>query len=414
MGHIALPESHVGGELLSGLCSGSKCAKQLKNKVICSHCMVYLDYNSTTPVDPRVLKAMVPTFSDKFGNSSSMHGTGREAFSLVDDARAQVAESVGMRPADVIFTSGATEANNLALSGLSAYRKLWILVGATEHKSILQTCGAMKEPNHRCITMPVNRDGVVDLGELETQMASGVDVVSLMAANSETGVLHPWEYVGSIAKKYGALFHCDATQAIGKVPFDAGQAGIDMVTLSSHKIYGPKGCGALVATRDARKRLNAIIRGGGQEKELRSGTLNVPAIVGFGAACKLVPEGIERYKRQEKLRDDFEKGLAGAMPGVSINGAGARRLPNTSNLRVEGVLSDALVSRLPTVEIATGSACSSDNPMPSHVLLAMGLDDAAASESFRVSLGRETTQGDIETAVTEITETAHMIRRVAA
>ena len=337
-----------------------------------------------------------------------------EASRLVDDARVQVAESVGMRPADVIFTSGATEANNLALAGLVAWRKLQILVGSTEHKSVLQTCRVLNGTGHTCTIIPVDRDGVVDLGELESQMSKGVDVVSLMAANSETGVLHPWEQVADLAMKYGVLFHCDATQAIGKVPFDAGKAGIDLVTFSSHKIYGPKGCGALIATRDARKRLSAIIHGGGQEKELRSGTLNVPAISGFGAACNLISEGIDDSERVESLRDRFESDLTRAIPDVSINGKGVRRLPNTSNVRIEEVPSDALVSRLPTIEIATGSACSSDSPMPSHVLLAMGLDATAAYESFRVSLGRETTPADIDLAVSEIIDTASVIRKVTA
>ena len=375
--------------------------------------VTYLDYNSTTPVDPRVLDVMMPAFSSKFGNPSSPHGTGRKASSLVDDARVQVAESVGMRPADVIFTSGATEANNLALAGLTARRKLRILVGATEHKSVLETCRVLNEAGHTCTIMPVDEYGVVDIGELESQMSNGADVVSLMAANSETGVLHPWELVADLAMKYGVLFHCDATQAVGKVLFDAGAASIDMVTLSSHKMYGPKGCGALVATREIRKKLGAIIHGGGQEKELRSGTQNVPAIIGFGKACELILKGIANSKSVGSMRDKFENDLARAIHGVSINGNRAKRLPNTSNMRIEGVLSDALVSRLPTVEVSTGSACSSDNPMPSHTLLAMGLDANAAYESFRVSLGRETTPADMERAVSEIIETASAIRKVA-
>ena len=236
--------------------------------------------------------------------------------------------------------------------------------------------------------------------------------MSLMAANSETGVLHPWSEIASLARKHDVLFHCDATQAIGKIPFYAGQTGIDMVTLSSHKVYGPKGCGALVATRHARKKMDAIIHGGGQERNLRSGTQNVQGIAGFGAACRLVPEWIEDSKRQEKLRDKFEEDLARMVPDASVNGAGAHRIPNTSNVRIDGVPSDALVSRLPSIEISTGSACSSDNPMPSRALLAMGLDDAAAYESFRVSIGRHTTKMDIATAVAEILDTESAIRKV--
>ena len=374
--------------------------------------MAYLDYNSTTPPDDRVLHAMNAA-QDMFGNPSSNHSTGKAAANLMEESRGSVADAVDMSEQDVIFTSGATEANNLALAGLATGGRLRMLVGATEHESVMQACRALERVGHGCAIMPVNGDGTVDLGELESRMSHGVDVVSLMAANSETGVLHPWDEIAALATKHGALFHCDATQAVGKVPFDAGQSGIDMVTFSSHKIYGPKGCGALVATRHARKKIGAIIHGGGQEKGLRSGTPNVQGIAGFGEACRLVPELIDDSKRQEKLRDRFEKDLAGTAPGVSVNGAGAMRLPNTSNVRMKGVLSDALVSRLPSMEISTGSACSSDNPMPSRVLLAMGLDDTAASESFRISLGCQTTQRDVETAVTEIAYVASEIRMVA-
>ena len=374
--------------------------------------MAYMDYNSTTPPDDRVLHAMTAA-QDVFGNPSSNHSTGKAAANLVAGARKSVANAVGMSEQDVIFTSGATEANNLALAGLAAGGRLRMLVGATEHESVMQACRALEWVGHGCAIMPVNGDGTVDLGRLESELSKGVDVVSLMAANSETGVLHPWDEIAALAMKYGALFHCDATQAIGKVPFDAGQSGIDMVTFSSHKIYGPKGCGALVATRQARKKIGAIIHGGGQERNLRSGTPNVQGIAGFGEACRLVPEWLDDSKRQEKLRDKFEKDLAGTAPGVSVNGAGAHRIPNTSNVRMKGVLSDALVSRLPSMEISTGSACSSDNPMPSRVLLAIGLDDTAASESFRVSLGRQTTQRDVETAVTEIAYVSSEIRMVA-
>lgn len=374
--------------------------------------MAYMDYNSTTPPDDRILHAMNAA-QDMFGNPSSNHSTGKAAANLMAESRRSVADAVGMSEQDVIFTSGATEANNLALAGLATGGRLRMLVGATEHESVMQACRALERVGHGCAIMPVNRDGTVDLGELKSMMSKGVDVVSLMAANSETGVLHLWDEIAALAMKHGALFHCDATQAVGKVPFDAGQSGIDMVTLSSHKIYGPKGCGALVATRQARKKMGAIIHGGGQEKGLRSGTPNVQGIAGFGAACRLVPEWLEDSKRQEKLRDKFEKDLAGTAPGVSVNGVGAERLPNTSNVRMKDVLSDALVSRLPTVEMSTGSACSSDNPLPSRVLLAMGLDDTAASESFRVSLGRQTTQRDVEDAVTEIAYVASEIRMVS-
>ena len=375
--------------------------------------MVYLDYNSTTPPDRRVLHAMQ---TDAFGNPSSSHGTGLAARELVNEARGKVASAVGMKEQDVIFTSGATEANNLATFGLlrGAGRPIRVLVCSTEHKSVLESCMALKSDGSSVELVPVSNDGTVNATLLREMLEDHADLVSVGAANGETGVVNDVRSVAEIAHGRNALVHCDATQMIGRMPFDAAEMDVDMVTFSAHKMYGPKGCGALVACRDARRKLSCILHGGGQERNVRSGTLNVPAIIGFGAACDLIEEGIDDFEREEGLRDKFENDLARTMPGVSVNGKKARRLPNTSNVRIEGVLSDALVSRLPTVEIATGSACSSDSPMPSHVLLAMGLDDVSAYESFRISLGRGTTPTDMELAVSEITETASAIRKVVA
>ena len=227
----------------------------------------YLDYNSTTPVDPRVLDVMMPVFSERFGNPSSVqHGTGRLAGNIVEDARKKVAEAVNMHTSDIIFTSGATEANNLAITGLNTGHANKILVGATEHKSVLQPCHMLSESGHTIIVIPVRENGVIDLDSLEDAMKQDADMVSISAANSETGVIHPVEDIAELAQKHDVLFHCDATQAIGKIPFNVNNYSIDMITLSSHKIYGPKGCGALVATKDARKKLTAIMYGGGQGK----------------------------------------------------------------------------------------------------------------------------------------------------
>lgn len=374
--------------------------------------MAYLDCNSTTPPDLRVLRVM-HTVQDVFGNPSSNHGTGLAARELVSKARDKVASAIDMKEQDVIFTSGATEANNLATFGLrrGMGRPIRVLACSTEHKSVLEACRALKADDSSVELIPVNKDGTVNMGRLEAMLEDNADLVSIGVANSETGVINDVHSVAKIAHDGNALVHCDATQAIGRIPFNAMDSEIDMVTFSAHKMYGPKGCGALVAGRDARRKLLCMIHGGGQERNMRSGTLNVPAIAGFGAACDLIPEGIADSEREERLRDRFESDLVRAIHGVSINGKGARRLPNTSNIRIEGVPSDALVSRLHSIEIATGSACSSDSPMPSHVLLAMGLNDIAAYESFRVSLGRETTWVDMESAVSEITETASAIRQ---
>ena len=234
-----------------------------------------------------------------------------------------------------------------------------------------------------------------------------------MAANSETGVINPVREAARLAHGHGALFHCDATQAIGRIPFDAREMGIDMATLSSHKIYGPKGAGALVATREARKKLAAVMHGGGQERDLRSGTPNVPAIVGFGMACGIATrERLRDAARQRDLRDDFERALKSSISGIIINGRNAERLPNTSSIRIIGALADAVMLRADKIEISTGSACSSNTIEPSHVLTAMGMDRDAADETIRVSIGRQTTKHDMDLAVKEIVKAVGFVRKI--
>ena len=385
---------------------------------------VYLDYNASTPADRRVVEAMMPWMSDRFGNPASAgHAAGREARHAVDEARAEAARLVGMNGPDVIFTSGATEANNLALHGMrrGAGRPIRMLAGATEHKSVLEACRSIAEGNGGGSSLgiiPVRGDGTLDLGALESMLSGQdgrVDVVSVMAANSETGVLHPVAEAAEMAHARGAVLHCDATQAAGRVPFDAGALGADMVTLSAHKMYGPKGCGALAATRDARRRLAPVLHGGGQEGGLRSGTLNVPAIVGLGEACRIAAgEGLADAPRQAALRDRFEKELARLVPDASVNGAGAGRLPNTSNVRVPGAMAEAVLANAGRVQIATGSACASAAVEPSHVLLAMGLGREAAGECVRVSFGRPSTGADADEAARGMAAAASYIRGLEA
>ena len=376
--------------------------------------MPYLDYNATTPVDKRVVQSMIPIFEQKFGNPSSHnHNTGRMANYLVDEARKSVANIIGMNPSDVIFTSGATEANNLVFYGLSINKiqPLHILVSATEHKSVLEPCRILSEQGATVRKIPVMADGTLDIGSLDVLFADECDVVSVMAANSETGVIHPIKEIVQKAHAHNVLVHCDATQAVGKIPFDARQLDIDIITFSSHKIYGPKGIGAFVATRDARKQMQALLYGGGQENNMRSGTLNVPGIVGFGKACEIAQtEGLQNSAMQEKLRDDFEEKITKSLSGVTIHGKKADRIPNTSSLRIANVLADALIVNAPEIEISTGSACSSAALEPSHVLVAMGLDNDKANESVRVSIGRQTTQQDIDVAVDAIVKSAQYVR----
>ena len=378
--------------------------------------LAYLDYNATTPVDPHVLEAMKPFFSEDFGNPSSVHhASGAKAAEAVENARKQVADAVGMNTADVIFTSGATEANNLALTGLKRGmgRHLTILAGSTEHKSVLETCNVLAEDGSTFGTIPVNSGGMLNLESLESLLSDDTDVVSVMAANSETGVMHPIDDAVKMAHEHGAIFHCDATQVIGRIPFDAGRLGIDMMTFSSHKIYGPKGCGVLVATREARRKMSGLMHGGGQERNMRSGTLNVPAIAGFGEACRIAgSDGLQDAPRQRSLRDAFEKKMSDAVSNISINGIDSKRLPNTSNIRLHGALADAVMNRAHTIEISSGSACSSSAMEPSHVLLAMGLDRTAADESVRISVGRHTTMDDIDSAVSEIAKAVEFVRGI--
>ncbi len=376
---------------------------------------MYLDYNSTTPTDPLVVKSMIPVFEKQFGNpSSASHATGRNAKDLVDEARRSVADLVGMGPADVIFTSGATEANNMVLHGLSLNKQKppCILVGATEHKSVLEPCNALSKQGAIIKTIPVGYNGTIDIRKLDKMLAdNNVDLISVMVANSETGVINPIQLVVKHAHEFDVLVHCDATQAIGKIPFNMQEFEIDMVTFSSHKIYGPKGCGALVATRDARKQLQGIFQGGGQENNMRSGTLNVPGIVGFGVACEIVMNQLlSDIKFQKHLRNYFEEKIHELIPHIKVNGKESDRLPNTSNIRLIGALADAIIANAPEIEISTGSACTSFAMEPSHVLTAMGLNTDQANECIRISIGRNTTQQDMDIALDAIVRAAEFVR----
>ena len=379
---------------------------------------MYLDYNATTPVDPRVIEVMIPVFSKQFGNpSSTTHDSGLVAMNMVDTAREQVAAIIGRGSHDVIFTSGATEANNMVMFGLSRdldynrHHNRVILISAIEHKSVLETCRHLETMGIKIMVVPVTSDGVIELAKLADMMDKNVDLVSIMAANSETGVIQPIDKVSKIVHDHGSLLHCDATQAIGKIPFNADDLGVDIVTMSSHKVYGPKGCGAVIATREARRRLAPLICGGGQENNLRSGTLNVPGIVGFGKACEIAAgEGLADAPRQESLRDLFEKNMMSSVDGVTVNGHNADRLPNTSNIRIAGAIADAVIVNARSIEVSAGSACSSAAMEPSHVLMAMGLDRTAADESLRVSFGRPTTRQDVELAASEISNAVEFVR----
>ena len=376
--------------------------------------MIYLDYNSTTPIDAQVLDVMNETYKGNYGNPSSTHLTGSQARDLIEQSRSQVADLINAGAHDVIFTSGATEANNMVVSWLASdVGNKRILYGATEHKSVIQPCQYMAETfGLEAVTIPVTHEGIIDMQKYrEILEESHTDIVSIMAVNSETGTINPILEIASLAHEYGAIFHCDVTQAIGKIPFDMTESGVDIVTMSSHKIYGPKGVGALVAPRNIRKQITPLIHGGGQESNLRSGTENVPGIAGFAKACSIAKEyGLADSERQKLLRDRIENSLKSSLGGVTVNGADAERVPNTTNIRIAGALADAVMVNMQKVEISTGSACSSSTMEPSHVLVAMGLNRDEADECIRISVGRPTTEDEINKAIPDIVQAVNYVR----
>jgi cysteine desulfurase len=363
---------------------------------------VYLDYNATTPVDSRVLEEMMPYFTEHFGNAASRsHAFGWEAEEAVNYAREQVSQLIGAEPKEIIFTSGATESDNLALKGvfeMYATKGNHIITVKTEHKAVLDTCKHIEKLGGEITYLDVKPDGLIDLAELENLIKPSTILISIMYANNETGLIQPIKEISTIAKKHGVLFFTDATQAAGKIPLNVNEDGIDLMAFSAHKLYGPKGVGALyVRRKNPRVKVTAQIDGGGHERGMRSGTLNVPGIVGFGKACELCR--IEMKKETERiksLRDYLETELL-KQDGISVNGNREKRLYNVTNLSFKYPGSERIMPAIQkNIALSAGSACSSASPEPSHVLNAMGLDDEQAHSSLRFSLGRFTTQEEID------------------
>lgn len=367
---------------------------------------VYLDHNATTPMDPRVVDAMLPYLRDQFGNPSSHHLLGAKAANAVLEARERVAALVHAAPPEIIFTSGATESIGTVLRATtvdSGKPPGHLAVGATEHPAVLKTAHYLESRGCTVDYVSVDCDGRLRTNELEKSIANGAKVASIMAANNETGVISPLADVRSICEAYGALFHCDVTQAIGKLSFSVDDAGVDFASMSAHKIYGPKGVGALFIRRSRRDDFSPLLYGGEQEHGFRGGTPNVPGIVGFGMAAALAAVEVASEKnRLAELRGQLLTALQRLPVRVSVNGYAAERLPGTLNVRFEGVDAEALLARLPDVALSTGSACASGLPGPSPVLLAMGQDEESASNNVRFSLGRFTTADDIHYAVGRI------------
>jgi cysteine desulfurase len=378
---------------------------------------IYLDYSATTPVDPRVVDKMIPWLYEKFGNpASTSHAYGWEAKQAVEDARRQVAELINADPKEIVFTSGATESDNLACKGVARFHKekgKHLITQKTEHKAILDSMRELEREGFEVTYLDVDKDGLISMDELKAAIRPDTTLVSIMAVNNEVGVIQPIEEIGRLCREKGVLFHCDATQAIGKIPLDMQQLQIDLLSMSSHKIYGPKGIGAIYIRRKPRARLEAIIHGGGHERGFRSGTLATHQIVGMGEAYRLAKEEMATEpERERKLRDRLMEGLS-KIEAAHVNGSLEHRVAFNLNMSFAVVEGEALMASCKDIAVSSGSACTSASLEPSYVLRAMGLDDELAHSSLRFTLGRFTTEEEIDYAVRLITEQVAKLREMS-
>jgi cysteine desulfurase len=381
---------------------------------------IYLDNHATTPIDPRVLDAMLPFFTEKFGNAASRsHQFGWEAETAVETARGQVATLIGAAAHEIVFTSGATESDNLAIKGTAeAYRHKGdhVITIVTEHKAVLDSCKHLEKCGCKVTYLAVKPDGLIDLQQLREAFTEKTILISVMAANNEIGVIQPIEEIGKMCRERGVLFHSDAVQAAGKIPLDVCKMNLDLVSLTGHKLYGPKGCGALyVRSTNSPVQLSAILDGGGHERGMRSGTLNVPGIVGFGKACEIArQEMAEESRRVAMLRDRLREQLAARLDNVSINGSMEHRLPGNLNMSFSHVEGSALLAGINhEVAVSSGAACTSAKSDPSYVLKALGLDDDAADSSLRFGVGRFNTGVEIDYVAERVVEVVAGLRELS-
>jgi len=378
-----------------------------------------MDYHATTPVDPRVVEAMVPYFTEHFGNAASRnHPFGWEAEEAVDLARKRVAELIGANAKEIVFTSGATESDNLAIKGAAEmYREKGnhIITCVTEHKAVIDTCKRLEKEGYRVTYLPVQKDGLISLDDLRHAISDKTILITIMAANNEIGVIQPIAEIGAIAKEKGILFHTDGVQAVGKVPFNVNDLKVDMVSMSAHKMYGPKGVGALyVRRRNPRVLLAPIIDGGGHERGMRSGTLNVPGIVGFGKAAELCRLEMEAdTKRLSGLRDLLNEKLHKGLDEIYINGSIERRLPHNLNISFAYVEGESLLMGINDVAVSSGSACTSASLEPSYVLKALGAGDDLAHSSIRFGLGRWTTEEEVDYVAAKLITVVTRLREMS-
>lgn len=381
---------------------------------------VYLDHHSTTPVDPRVLEAMLPCFTEDFGNAASRtHAWGWRAEQKVEDAREQVARLLGAESREIVFTSGATESDNLAVLGVAQFYRSkgqHIVTTCIEHKAVLDPVRHLESQGFRVTVLPVDREGLVDLDRLAAALTPQTTLVSVMAANNEIGVIQDIEAIGRLCHERGVIFHTDAAQAAGHVPLDVQQMHLDLVSLSAHKMYGPKGVGALYVRRKSpRVRLAPLIHGGGHERGMRSGTLNVPGIVGLGKACEIAAaEMADENRRLASLRDRLHRRLVEALDDVVLNGHPTRRLPHNLNLSFKHTEGESLLMSVRRdVALSSGSACTSSTLEPSYVLRALGLSDDLAQSSVRFGLGRFNTEEEIDWVAERIADHVRRLREMS-
>jgi cysteine desulfurase len=379
---------------------------------------LYLDYQATTPTDPRVVEAMLPWFTEKFGNPHSRnHAYGWEAEEATDIAREHIAALIGASSKEIIYTSGATESNNLAIKGVLRFhrsKKDHLITCVTEHKCVLDSARYLEEEGFRVTYLPVQEDGLISLDALREAITEQTALVSIMAVNNEIGVVQPLAAIGALCREKGVYFHTDAAQAVGKIPMDVEAMCIDLLSISGHKVYGPKGIGALYVRRRPRVRLQALIHGGGQERGLRSGTLPTPLCVGLGEACRLAKEEMgAEHTHLSALRDVFLGVLRGRLTDIFINGSVDQRIPGNLNISFAFVEGESLMMGIKDLSVSSGSACTSASLEPSYVLRALGVEEELAHTSLRIGLGRFTTTEEVEYAANRIAEQVEKLRAMS-
>ncbi len=381
---------------------------------------IYMDNHATTRVDPRVLEAMLPYFTEKYGNAASRnHEFGWKAEEAVENARTDIARLIHATSREIVFTSGATESINLALKGVAETQRdkgNHIITQTTEHKAVLDACKRLEKVGFQVTYLPVEKDGRINLDGLRSAITSKTILISIMCANNEIGVIQPIAEIGKIAKQHGVLFHVDGAQAVGKIPVDVIADGIDLLSMTAHKMYGPKGVGALyVRRKNPRVQIAALLDGGGHERGMRSGTLNVPGIVGFGKASEICEAEMPvESERLRQLRDRLKDAIASGLDGTQINGSLAHRLPHNINISFTDVESDALLMGISDVAISNGSACTSATIEPSHVLKALGVSDELSHSSIRFGLGRFNTEEEVDYAAARVIDTVKRLRELSS